>query len=355
MTVVDAFAGIGWAMGLRSLGIDEVGVEHNADVCALRAGLGLRTIRADVAAMPVDHLRGKVAGAIFSPPCQSFSAAGKRKGLDDPRGLLVREPLRWVEAMRPCWVACEQVPDVLPYWRAVADRLRPLGYSTWTGILDTADYGVPQNRTRAFLMASIDVDVTPPEPTHSRTGHAEMFGGGRQRWVSMAEALGWGMDDRPSRAVCGERGPRWAYEDRDGTHGRMVVDVGQDSKMGGGRTERYTRAVERPSPTVDGNAGTRWKLRSPWAWERPSTTVQADVRIARPGHTGTPEKPWQFANAIPVELWELGVLQGFPPDFPWHLAGTKTAQATVIGNAVPPPMAAAIVGALTGAERTVAA
>lgn len=329
--IVDAFSGVGWAMGLRALGMDEVGVDLNADVCALRAGLGLRTIRADVAAMPVAHLRGKVAGAIFSPPCQSYSAAGKRKGLDDPRGLLVREPVRWVEAMRPRWVACEQVPEVAPYWRSVAALLRPLGYSTWTGILDVADYGVPQNRTRAFLMASLDLDVAPPEPTHSRTGHAEMFGAGRERWVSMAEALGWGMDDRPARAVCGERGPRWAYPDKDGSHGRMVVDVGQDSKMAGGRKERYTRAVGRPSPTVDGNAGTRWKLR---------TSNYTGPKADRHYHeTGVPPCVALGHNAT---AWA------------WERPAT-TAQATVIGNAVPPPMAAAIVGALTGAERTVAA
>lgn len=330
--IVDAFSGVGWAWGLRALGLSEVGVELNPDVCALRAGLGLPTIRADVAATPVAHLRGKVAGAIFSPPCQSFSAAGKRRGLDDPRGLLVREPLRWVEAMHPRWVACEQVPEVLPYWRAVAGRLRPLGYSTWTGILDVADYGVPQNRTRAFLMASLDVDVAPPEPTHSRTGHAEMFGGGRERWASMAEALGWGADRRPA-----PRGS-WVKLDRNQSDGSGVLD----------------RPVTEPAPVVTGQAGCKapWS----WVWERPATTVMGDPRVFPPGghHPEAGDPSWS-THAIVVELWELGVLQGFPTDFPWHLAGTKTAQATIIGNAVPPPMAAAVVGALMGAERSVAA
>lgn len=366
--IVDAFSGVGWAWGLRALGLSEVGVELNPDVCALRAGLGLPTIRADVAATPVAHLRGKVAGAIFSPPCQSFSAAGKRRGLDDPRGLLVREPLRWVEAMHPRWVACEQVPEVLPYWRAVAGRLRPLGYSTWTGILDVADYGVPQNRTRAFLMASLDVDVAPPEPTHSRTGHAEMFGAGRERWVSMAEALGWGLRNQPAPSVMTPHGGglhnalaggsnataalKKRMADPDQWAGSPVAGFGRLRHPGRtyGTTTTTTTTTD-PAPCVAlGHDATSW------AWERPATTVMGDPRVFPPGghHPEAGDPSWS-THAIVVELWELGVLQGFPTDFPWHLAGTKTAQATIIGNAVPPPMAAAVVGALMGAERSVAA
>lgn len=287
---LDAFSGVGWDLGAQTLGLDPIGIDHDAAVCATRGVLGMPTIRADVAALPLDHLAGRVEGLIMSPPCQSFSAAGKRLGLDDVRGLLVFEVLRWAETLRPRWLACEQVPEVLPIWRMFRDRLAELGYSAWCGILDAANYGVPQNRKRAFLLASLDRAVTPPSPTHSRTGAAEMFGEGRERWVSMAEALGWSWLLDPTQA------PSWV-----------------------------------------------------WACERPATCVQATPRVAPPGYRGgraameRQENERQFdesAGAIPVQLWELGVLQGFPSDFPWQ--GNKTEQARIIGNAVPPPMAAAV-------------
>lgn len=265
--IVDLFAGggSGWSLAARALGMDCVGIEWGAPECATRAAAGLRTVRADVASYPAERFAG-AEGLCASPPCQSFSAAGNRKGLADPRGQLVHEPLRWVRALRPRWVACEQVPDVLPIWRRVCHDLEELGYSVWSGLLDAADYGVPQIRRRAILLASLDRVVSPPEPTHSKTGHIEMFGPGRERWITMAEALGWG------------------------------------------------------------NAAS-------WCWERPSTTVQGDLRIAAPGH----HEHNRDETSIRVEPWELGVLQGFAPDHPWR----PPYVARQIGNAIPPPLAEA--------------
>ena len=175
--MVDLFSGGGggWCLAARALGLTSVGIEWDKPSCATRAASGLLTIRADVATYPPERLTG-VRGVTGGPPCQSFSSAGKRKGMADPRGQLVHEPIRWVRAVGPRWVALEQVPEVLIYWRRVAGELRALGYSAWAGILNAADYGVPQIRKRAILLASLDREVQPPEPTHSKTGHAGMFG-----------------------------------------------------------------------------------------------------------------------------------------------------------------------------------
>src|SRR5690606_30204082 len=104
----------------------------------------------------------------------------------------VLEVGRWVETIRPRWVACEQVPPVLPVWNAYADRWRHrFGWSAWAGVLNAADYGVPQTRRRAFLIARTDGSpVLPPEPTHCKGGALTMFGG-LAPWVTMADALGW--------------------------------------------------------------------------------------------------------------------------------------------------------------------
>ena len=342
--VVDLFSGGGggWCLAARALGLVSVGIEWDAPSCLTRAAAGLLTVRADVASYPPERFAG-VVGLTGGPPCQSFSAAGMRKDMADPRGQLVHEPMRWVRAVRPRWVALEQVPEVLVYWRSMAAELRELGYSAWAGILNTADYGVPQIRKRAILLASLDRQVQPPEPTHSQTGGRGMFGPALLPWVSMADALGWDGrlltqtntggspqhpedrhpyecgTDRPAPTILGNSGGRWQVK----TH--------HNGRVGGGKTERFTRTVDRPSPTITGN-GTAWR------WERPSTTVQGDLRVAPPGHHEHTREP----DSIPVTTEELGVLQGFPADHPWQAPG----RASQVGNAIPPPLAEACLRAV---------
>lgn len=210
ITALDHFAGTGWG------------------VACTRRAVGFRTIYRDVWSglhhaqlVPFHDLY------IASPPCQTFSVAGRgtgRKALDmvlmliasgawkeptklraagadlgDDRTALVLTPLAHIWAHQPRLVALEQVPTVLPVWEAMADVLRGLGYSVWTGNLQAEQYGVPQTRKRAILMARLDGPVAPPVPTHSRyySRTPERLDPGVQKWVSMAEALGWGMTGRP--------------------------------------------------------------------------------------------------------------------------------------------------------------
>ena len=89
-------------------------------------------------------------------PCQSFSVAGSRKGLTDPRGKLVYTFLEMVEHYRPKYVVWENVPDVLSdktgVFRLFYTRLQDTGYLCDADILDAADFGVPQRRTRLFVV-----------------------------------------------------------------------------------------------------------------------------------------------------------------------------------------------------------
>lgn len=85
--------------------------------------------------------------------------------------VLVLEPARYLHALITGdasggipldWAAFEQVPSVLPLWEVYAEELRKLGWSAWTGVLNSADFGVPQTRRRAILMASRMRTVMPP-------------------------------------------------------------------------------------------------------------------------------------------------------------------------------------------------
>ena len=103
---------------------------------------GHTRVRADVAKVPLGPMVGKVTGLIASPPCQDFSLAGKQAGITGEKGQLIAEVLRWTDALRPEWVACEQVPPCLPIWQEYAEVMRGWGYRTWVGVLNAADYGV---------------------------------------------------------------------------------------------------------------------------------------------------------------------------------------------------------------------
>lgn len=240
-TALDLFAGPGgWDVAATALGIDPLGIEYDDDACATREAAGLRTLQGDVAELDPQTVADENGGCellIASPPCQAWSMAGKRGGEQDiarvhrttaaqvltavsggeyadedwidPRSRLVTEPIRWIAALRPTYVALEQVPPVLDYWKVVAEYLRGWGYSAWTGVLSAERFGVPQTRRRAILMASLDGPVHPPAPTHQAYVSGEPAWDHPQQtlegellpWVSMAEALGWdGTVGFPRRA-----------------------------------------------------------------------------------------------------------------------------------------------------------
>ncbi len=90
-------------------------------------------------------------------PCQSFSIAGKRAGLDDPRGNLTIEFARLAGRLRPLWLVWENVPGVLSIddgrtFGAFLGMLVELGYGVAYRVLDAQHFGVPQRRRRVFVV-----------------------------------------------------------------------------------------------------------------------------------------------------------------------------------------------------------
>lgn len=235
LIALDDFAGTGWGVACQRLGIAERGVEIMPEARATREANGMHTVGGDI----WEHLEATVETPlaydllISSPPCQTFSMAGGgagRRALDevvglidsrayadvaqlrafgethDPRTALVLTPLVRVYRDAPTYVVLEQVPPVLPVWERMAVELRGWGYSVVTGVLNAEQYGVPQTRRRAVLIARADgVEARMPTPTHSRyySRDPKRLDPGVLPWVSMAEALGWGRTQRPSVTVTG--------------------------------------------------------------------------------------------------------------------------------------------------------
>jgi DNA (cytosine-5)-methyltransferase 1 len=288
---------------------------------------------------------------------------------------LVAEPARYIAACDPEWVTLEQVPAVLPLWRVYAAELRSRGYSAWCGVCNAADYGVPQTRERAILIASRVRTVRRPEPTHYDPRKGMQLWG--TPWVSMAEALGWGATGRPVPTVTAG-GTRTGGAEPFGHRDREALEAARDSGEWALRIDAQENATCRP---VHAPAGTiksghssgemRWVRTgsgngyahdyerptdepSPTVTHRADRWVMADPRIGRPGHKGRESGgESHFAvDSVRITPEEAAALQSFPRGYPF--TGSKTKVFEQIGNAVPPLLAAHILAEASGARITAA-
>jgi DNA (cytosine-5)-methyltransferase 1 len=105
-----------------------------------------------------DIERDAVDVLVGGTPCQSFSVAGLRKGLDDPRGNLALTFIAMVEHFKPEWVIWENVPGVLSSsggrdFGSFLGALGNIGYGFAYRVLDAQHFGVPQRRRRVFVVA----------------------------------------------------------------------------------------------------------------------------------------------------------------------------------------------------------
>ncbi len=349
LDATDLFSGSGgWKEALKALGLTSVGIEWDEHAVATSRAAGHNVIHGDVRSYgPADF---PSRGLIASPPCQSFSMAGKgagRKALDlvteaimtmaagapsahlweDDRTGLVLEPLRWAleaaELGTPYeWIALEQVPTVLPVWETMADVLRWRGYGVVTGNLQAEMYGVPQTRKRAFLLARRASVPTMPTPTHSRyyTRTPKRLDVGVKPWVSMAEALGW----REGVEVVSNYGSGGDPKNRGVRHGSEPFAT---------VTSKFNRMkVRGPDATwtVTGGRTSRYAKRDPQASPAPPITGAGNTYIG----TADPEQ----YRALTAS--EAATLQSFPVKYPWQGNGGQVA--LQIGNAVPPLLVQAV-------------
>lgn len=310
--MVDLFAGPGGLdVAARWLGVIAEGLEWDDDAVATRRAAGLRTRHVDVRSLgPRDFPEASILTG--GPPCQTYTVAGSGSGrraleqvlgfvksmaagndvsksleeLEDERTGLVLEPLRYAlqahERGRPYEaILLEQVPAVWPVWDAVGEALEGIGYKVTCGLLRTEEFGVPQTRRRAVLLARLDSKPELPTPTHRvfRKGLAREEGDqSRLPWETMARAL--------------SRSDAFTVVSNYGTGG---------------------------DPKARGRRG---------SWE-PSATVTGKVSRNRlVDHDGN-----DLGRFTPAEA---GRLQTFPVDYPW--SGNAVAQQ--IGNAIPPLLAA---------------
>ena len=103
------------------------------------------------------ELRGKVDLITAGFPCQAFSFAGKRRGFEDTRGTMFFEIARIAKQIEPRFLLLENVKGLLSHdkgrtFAIILSTLDELGYDVEWQVLNSKDFGVPQNRERVFIV-----------------------------------------------------------------------------------------------------------------------------------------------------------------------------------------------------------
>lgn len=211
--IISLFSGAGGLdIGFRMAGFQTaVAVEYDHSCClTLKKNLpNIPVMEGDVSKIPTKDILEtgglkplEAALVIGGPPCQSFSLAGKRMGLEDPRGRLVLEFIRIVREALPVGFVMENVQGLVN-WNGgkaieaiVEEATRPIGfqgriyqYDVSYKVLDAADFGVPQHRKRIFIVGNrIGKEFRFPEPEFGEEENG-LFGGGIKPYRTVRDAI----------------------------------------------------------------------------------------------------------------------------------------------------------------------
>lgn len=345
--VISLFSGaMGLDIGLGQAGLNVViGQDFEPSCVETMRANGHRVLSGDIRQIePQDLLEttGLHVGEPFmicgGPPCQPFSTAGKRLGINDPRGSLFMDFIRMIDYIRPRFFVMENVKGIMsaplkhvplasrtdndgndPEQKlgtvldVILSEFSKLGYKTVYGILDAVNYGVPQFRERFVLIGSRDYeDIFLPVPTHFQMHQNQDY-----RWKTVGEAI---RDLEDDEGECGKLTPerkRYLQMVPEGGNWRdlpkdvIPIAMGGAYESGGGKVGFYRRLTySQPAPTIT------------------TSPAQKATMLCHP------------RKDRPLSIREYARLQQFPED--WVFIGTTAAKYKQIGNAVPVGLAKAI-------------
>lgn len=157
--VLELFAGI----GACSKALERLGIEHEIvdaveiDKYAIESFNGVHGTNFEVQDITKWDKEIEVDLIMGGFPCQTFSVAGKRKGFEDMRGTMCFEMARIINKLRPKYFIFENVEGLLNHdkgktIRIILESFSELGYELTIDLLNTKDYGIPQNRSRLFCI-----------------------------------------------------------------------------------------------------------------------------------------------------------------------------------------------------------
>lgn len=259
-------------------------------------------------------------GFIGGPPCQSWSVGGSMKGLEDDRGKLFLDYIRIIKAKQPMFFVIENVAGIISdrhfkTFRVFLSTLGEAGYCVKFSVMNSADYGVPQDRIRVFIVGirkNLSIEFIFPEPMTPSPKH-----------ITLRRAIG-DINEQPrfydKEPVSQDYGQWWNHDCYSGPFDKKYM--------------------------------ARNRLRK---WDEVSFTIQAQGRNA-PLHPQAPPMIFISSNerrfdANCLELYrrlsirECARIQTFPDSFHFIYSNVQDGY-KMVGNAVPPRLAKHLATAL---------
>lgn len=262
---------------------------------------------------------GKLDLLIAAPECVFFSTARGGKPIDDQRRASAWAILRWLEHLRVEEVLIENVPEMRNWaplgangrplkskkghiFRAFIAAIEAMNYRVEWKVLNAADYGAATTRRRLFIRARRgNKAIQWPTPTHSKTGHATLFGGVR-KWRAAREIIDWSL---PSQSIFTRKRPL-----KPATIRRILEGL---RRFGGPQLEPFLvilrnhmdgQSIDGPLPTVaaqGSHVGVAEPFIVPFLGERDGQSPRTKS-IDEPVHTITAKNPIGLAEPVIVKL-----------------------------------------------------
>lgn len=350
--LIDTFAGAGG----MTLGFTEAfghtfqpvwANDFNSYACrTYRENFGGHCHEGDIVDLLEDHRHPipKADVVVGGPPCQGFSLLNKNRRCD-PRKELWRPYLEVVRRSKASVFVMENVQQLLgsEEHEQIVEQAESMGFKlAWTKLL-ASDYGVPQARTRAFIVGckfEKPALAFPPHQTHYKPAndHANLFPesmdyiNGAEPWRTVRDAIA-DLGRPIGTEIRDEGGPHDLHFGRNPTaksleRYRAIPEEGMN---------RFDLQERRPDITpgcwIRKKSGGTDLFGRLW-WDRPSVTVRTEFFKPEKGRYLHPQQH------RPITHREAARIQTFPDTF--RFLGTKTEIAKQIGNAVPPLLASRV-------------
>lgn len=318
-TYIDLFCGAGG----MSLGFDQAGfknvfsVEFNPEICLTykRNFPNHLLLNKDIKELTEEEIlnltkNNAVDVVIGGPPCQGFSLAGNigRKFQDDPRNHLFKEFVRVVDIVKPKCFVMENVARMYTHKngqtrREILECFRKIGYHVHCHVLNAADYGVPQIRSRIIFIGNrLSPFIEFPMPVVDKE-HYKTVKDAIDRFPPIAYG---GHSDIPNHEPM--------------QHSAQMLEKMSYVKDGGNRND-----IPEGLRPQKGDARKYIRYNS----KEPSYCVTGDMR-----------KIFHYNQNRALTVRELAAIQTFPDDFVFE--GSRISQQQQVGNSVPPLFAKAI-------------
>ncbi|WP_114498646.1 DNA cytosine methyltransferase [Fontibacillus phaseoli] len=342
--VIDLFSGVGgMSLGFEWAGC-EVVLANEYDKSIANAYVHNRKktnmLVEDITRLPLkdtfEKYKGKIDIVIGGPPCQGFSQKGQRKTIHDERNFLFKYFFNVVELVRPKYFVMENVPNLFTsengfFKNEIIEMFENIEYSLTAGILNAADYGVPQNRKRAVIIGKLG-GIAPNLP--------EPVGYNISIWDAISDLAYLDSGE-------GEEEQEYRYNAQ--SEYQSMLRAGSKNLTNHVATNHSLLALERLS-LIPPNSGkevlpqehlTKSIYSGTWTrMRKEEVSVTITTRFDTPS-SGKFTHP--FLNRA-ITVREAARIQSFPDTF--KFTGNKGSQMKQVGNAVPPLLAKSIADVL---------